>query len=204
VDNQVMTRIVLFVVAALAAASNLWAQEARPFEAGVNVTVATVGELDATDVGVSGRLAWFPVEAIGVEGEIGVSPADIPDSVAISSSRVEGLFGVTVGPRLGRLRPFVRLRPGFLRMAEAPEPVACILIFPPPLSCTLAGGRALFVADVGGGVSLDVTSATSLRIDVGDRMTRYPGPSFTRDRDVHDSSFFGHDVRLAIGAAWRF
>jgi hypothetical protein len=204
VDNQVMTRSALFVLAALAAAPSVWAQDARPFEAGVNVTVATISELDATDVGVTGRLAWFPVATIGVEGEIGVSPADIPDSVAISSSRVEGLFGVTVGPRLGRLRPFVRLRPGFLRIGEAPEPVACILIFPPPLSCTLAGGRTLFVADVGGGVSVDVTPATSLRIDVGDRMTRYPGPSFTRDRDVHDSTFFGHDFRLAIGAGWRF
>lgn len=199
-----MTRCVLFVLAALAAASSVWAQEARPFEAGVQVTVATVGELDATDVGVSGRLAWFPVAAIGVEGEIGLSPSDIPDSVAISSSRVEGLFGVTVGPQRGRLRPFARVRPGFLRVGEAPAPVACILIFPPPLSCTLAGGRTLFVADVGGGVSIDVTPRTSLRVDLGDRMTRYPGPSFSRDREVHDASFFGHDFRLAIGAAWRF
>ena len=98
----------------------------------------------------------------------------------------------------------VRHVPGFLRMAEAPEPVACILIFPPPLSCTLAGGRTLFVADVGGGVSVDVTPATSLRIDVGDRMTRYPGPSFGRGRRVRDSSFFDHDFRLAVGAGWRF
>ena len=200
-----MTRSVLFVLAALvAAAPSVWAQARGPVEAGVGVTVARLGELEATDVGVSGRLAWFPIDEVGVEGEVGIFPADVPDGVAISSSRVEGLFGVTVGPRLGLLRPFVRVRPGFLRVGAAPEPVACILIFPPPLSCTLAGGRTLFVADVGGGVSVDVAPAASVRIDVGDRMTRYPGPSFGRGRRVRDSSFFGHDFRLAVGVAWRF
>jgi hypothetical protein len=128
----------------------------------------------------------------------------VPEGTAISSNRVEGLFGVTAGPRLGRWRPFARLRPGFLRIGEAPEPVACILIFPPPLSCTLAGGRTLFALDVGGGVSVDVAPATSLRIDIGDRITRYPGPAFGRGRRVHDAAFHGHDLRVAVGAAWRF
>ncbi|MGE0444681.1 MAG: hypothetical protein AB7P99_05590 [Vicinamibacterales bacterium] len=199
-----MTRVWLLLLVLVAGAPAAFAQENRPFEAGAQLTIGRIGELDATDVGVSGRLSWFPAASLGVEAEVGFSPGDVPEGTAISSNRVEGLFGVTAGPRLGPWRPFARLRPGFLRIGEAPEPVACILIFPPPLSCTLAGGRTLFALDVGGGVSVDVTPGTSLRIDIGDRMTRYPGPAFGRGRRVHDRGFYGHDLRVAIGAAWRF
>ena len=54
--------------------------------------------------------------------------------------------------RIGRARLFGRLRPGLLRFGEAPGPIACILIFPPPLSCQLAAGKTLFALDVGAGV----------------------------------------------------
>ena len=37
---------------------------------------------------------------------------------------------------------------------EAPGPLACITIFPPPLSCELASGRTLMAFDLGGGVDV--------------------------------------------------
>jgi hypothetical protein len=181
-----------------------WAQTSQPFEIGAQIASQRVGELDATDVGVGGRAAWHPYQLIGVEGELNYYGSDIPDRTAISGSRVEGLFGITAGPRIGQVRPFARIRPGFLSVGSAPGPVACILIFPQPLSCALAGGDTLFALDVGGGVELFTPGKTFVRLDLGDRMLRYRGPAIDRSGEVHDDNFIGHDLRVAIGAGWRF
>jgi hypothetical protein len=174
------------------------------FELGVQVSSAVSSQFDATDVGLGGRIAWHPVEPLGIESEIDLYPADFPDQRAFSRGRVEGLFGVTVGPRFGRLRPFARLRSGFLNIREAPQPFPCILIFPPPLSCALASGRTLVAFDIGGGVELFATPRTFVRIDAGDRLLKYPGPVFARNFTRRDDAFFSHDFRFAAGAGLQF
>jgi hypothetical protein len=102
---------------------------------------------------------------------------------------------------LARVRPFAKLRPGFL--AFRGQPVVCILIFPPPLSCVLAAGRTVFALDAGGGVEVFATERTVVRVDVGDRLLKYPGPSFHNGRATQQS-FFSHDVRFSVGAGVRF
>ena len=174
------------------------------FELGVQVSSATSSQFDATDVGLGGRFAWHPVEPVGIESEINLYPADFPDQRPFSRGRVEGLFGVTVGPLFGRLRPFARLRSGFLNIREAPQPFPCILIFPPPLSCALASGRTLVAFDIGGGVEVFATPKTFVRIDAGDRVLKYPGPVFARNFTRRDDAFFSHDFRFAAGAGLRF
>ena len=99
------------------------------------------------------------------------------------------------------MRPFARLRPGFL--AFRGEPVVCILIFPPPLACQLAAGRTVFALDLGGGVELFAGSKTFVRVDAGDRMLKYPGPSFRNGRATQES-FYSHDFRVSAGAGVRF
>src|SRR2546426_1829186 len=113
------------------------------FDAGGQVAAVHSSEFDSGDVGFGGRFAWHPIDLVGVEAEMNVYPRTFPSShsVAFSSGRVEGLFGVTVGPRFARVRPFAKLRPGFLTFRR--QTIACILIFPPPLSCQLAAGRTL-------------------------------------------------------------
>jgi len=206
-SSRVLTVIVrasVIAVVVLCGQREVAAQDAR-LEVGGQITAATSGEFDDSDIGVGARLAWRPTGVIGFEGEVDWYPKDFPDSsVAISAGRVEALFGVTVGPQLGRFRPFARLRPGILRFQEAPAPVPCILIYPPPLGCSMAAGHTLFALDVGGGVEVQMTPRTFLRVDVGDRLVRYPGPAFDSDREVHDDDFFGHDVRVAAGAGFRF
>jgi hypothetical protein len=174
------------------------------FELGVQVPVAASGEFDRTDAGIGGRFAWRPTTLMGIEAEVNLYPRDFPDGTAFSRGRVEGLFGVTLGPTFSRARPFARLRPGFVQFRDAPQPFACILIFPPPLSCALASGQTVFALDVGGGVDVATTRKTFVRADAGDRLVRYPGPAFDRGGKVHDGSFFGHDFRFAIGAGLRF
>jgi len=171
------------------------------FDVGAHVAVTRSSEFDETDTGVGGRFSWHPVSLIGAEAEMTIYPASFPNANGFSRSRIEGLFGVTVGPRLPGLRPYARVRPGFLTFRG--QPVVCILIFPPPLSCQLATGRTLFALDLGGGVELFPASRAVIRVDVGDRILKYPGPSFRNGRATQDS-FYSHDFRLAAGAGVRF
>jgi hypothetical protein len=194
-----LTLVILLLLPAVAAA-----QSGDTFQVEGKLLTAMSGEIDALDVGVGGRLSWHPAPFLGVEAELGFYPSDIPRPRPISASRLEGLFGVTVGPRIGVLRPFARIRPGFLRMAEAPGPVACILIFPPPLTCSLAAGHTLLAVDIGGGIEANLARRAFLRVDVGTRLLRYPGPAFDRDRNVHDEDFFAANTRVALGAGLRF
>jgi hypothetical protein len=197
-DRHVL--FVFFVVVYVLVSSTAARAQGR-FEAGAQIVVAHSGEFDANDTGVGARFSWRPVDLVGVEAEMNAYPREFPRPRAFSRSRFEGLFGMTIGPRLGRVRPFAKLRPGFVRFRG--EPIACILIFPPPLSCTLAAGRTVFAIDLGGGVELSAGSRTFIRIDAGDRLMRYPGPSFTSGRVVQDH-FFSHDSRISAGAGARF
>jgi hypothetical protein len=171
------------------------------FDVGAHVAVARSSEFDDTDTGVGGRFSWHPVALVGADAEMTFYPASFPDANGFSRSRIEGLFGVTVGPRLAGMRPFARLRPGFLTFRG--QSVVCILIFPPPLSCELARGRTLLAMDLGGGAELFPTSRAVIRVDVGDRILKYPGPSFRNDR-MSQESFYSHDFRLSAGAGVRF
>jgi len=170
----------------------------------VVLALALASQFDASDAGVGARIAWQPVRVIGVEAEVVHYPSDFPDPRPFSRARTEGLFGATVGPRLDRVRPFARLRSGFVSVRDAPEPFPCILIFPPPLACRLASGDTLLAVDAGGGVEVAATSRTLVRVDAGDRILRYPGPVFDGNRDVRERAFFSHDFRLAASAGLRF
>lgn len=176
----------------------------RRFELGVQMSSAISGQFDSNDVGIGGRLSWQPVPGIGIESELNLYPGDFPDRPSFSRARVEGLFGITAGPAFDRVRPFARLRSGFLSIRAAPHPYACILIYPPPLSCELAAGRTLPIIDIGGGVELFATRIVFVRIDVGDRVLRYPAPVFDNDRTRRDDPFLGHDFRFAAGTGLRF
>lgn len=201
--DLIFVSFVLFVVIFVFVSSTATLHAQGRFDAGAQVVVAHSSEFDANDTGVGGRFAWHPVDLIGAEAEMNVYPRTFPSSrsVAFSSGRVEGLFGVTAGPRLGRVRPFAKLRPGFLSFRR--QLIACILIFPPPLSCQLAAGRTLFALDLGGGVEIFATGRTVVRVEAGDRLLKYPGPSF-RDGRVTQESFVSHDFRFAAGAGMRF
>ena len=206
--RYVLTGVVLLALIWAAPAA---AQPTHRFDAAVQVVVASVPQFDGSDFGVGGRLAWRTNEVLSFEGELNVYPDAYPSSNARSSQgsfsrrRVEGLFGVTAGVRLGTLRPFGKFRAGFLDVQGPSEPVVCILIFPPPLSCTLAGGRTLPAFDLGAGLELDVTPRMFLRIEGGDRMLKYPGPAFIETTgEFRDDAFFAHGFRFAAGGGWRF
>ena len=176
----------------------------RKMEVAGQLAVTDLDELDSTDFGFGGRFGFRATPVLTFEGELNFYPSDIPDVVPVTGSRFEGLFGVKVGPRFDRFSVFGKVRPGFLRFGEAPEPFPCIAIYPPPLSCIL-GGETVFALDLGGGVELYPTERSLVRFDVSDLMLDYPGPGFRRrGRTFDERGFWGHNLRFAVGAGFRF
>lgn len=196
--------------AVLATLVLLWAvpaaaQPAQRFEAAGHVVGASLPQFEGSDFGIGGRLAWHTDDVLSFEGELTFFPGDYPgDGLAFSRKRIEGLFGVTAGLRFGVVRPFAKFRAGFLDVRAAEPSFACILIFPPSLSCTLAAGQTLPAFDLGGGVEVDVATRAFIRVEVGDRMLKYPGPAIDVDGVSHPEPFYGHSLRFAAGAGMRF
>lgn len=196
----------LLSIVALVATVGVADARAQRLEAGVHAAVAQWSEFRGDDAGVGARLTFTLTPLLGVDAEATWYPSSFPpDTIAaFSGRRVEGLFGISVGPRIARLRPFAKAAAGFLKIGETPRVFACIAIYPPPLNCTLAGGQTLPAYELGGGLQVDATSRTFLRIDASRRFLKYPGPALTADRQMRRDDFLGGALRLTLGAGIRF
>ena len=178
---------------------------AQSFSAGAHFASARWSEFDGGDSGFGGRVTWMPSSMVGVDAEVTWYPSEFPpDRIAFSSNRVEALFGATIGPRISRVRPFVKAAAGFLKVGRPIEGLVCPAISPPRVSCTLAFGRTLPAYEIGGGIEAGVGSRAFVRADVTDRILKYPGPALTRDLDFRDGDFFGHALRVTIGGGVKF
>jgi hypothetical protein len=197
-----MRRFLLVLFCTVVVPAHAWAQS-QSFEAGIGAVLAYSNQFDDVDLGVSGRLAWNPSSILGIEGEATLYPGEFPGGVGFSARRVEGLFGMTIGPRIHRVRPFARARAGFLAFAAASGPMACITIYPPPLACVLAAGATMPAFDLGGGLEVGVTDRAFVRADAGVRYLKYPGPSFSR-AVAYPDGFYSPDVRLAFSGGFKF
>src|SRR5262245_17019293 len=197
-----LRRLFLAVCVLFAPASALAQSDSAEFELGGQFAIAKSSEFDAVDLGFGGRFAWLPGDVLGLESEINFYSNGFPSVIPFSHRRIEGLFGATVGPTLGPVRPFGKARAGFLNIKGSPENIICLLTFPPQIRCELANGRTVPVFDFGGGFEL-LSSRAFARIDIGDRLIRYPGPVFARG-GVRNDPFFSHDLRLGAGAGLRF
>ena len=178
---------------------------AQSFAVGGHFTSSRWSEFEGADNGFGGRVTWMPSSSIGIDADLTWYPSDFePDGVPFSQRRFEGLFGATIGPRLNAVRPFAKASAGFLNVGPTGGAFACIAIFPPPLACALAGGDTLPAFEIGGGVEIDAASRYFFRADITDRILKYPGPTLTPDFEVNDEGFFGHALRITLGAGLRF
>ena len=197
------TRIASFVL--LAVLFFAPAAKAQSFDLSANFIASQWSEFDETDFGVGARLAWKPTPLIGIEGDFNWYPDGYPDSrFGFSDYRFEGVAAVTVGPRLGRLRPFARFGGGFLKSDRSEEPIICPAIFPPLLGCQLATGATMPTLEVGGGLEYSMTTRTFLRFDAGWRFIKYPGPTFTNNLELKEDGFWGGALKFTLGGGWRF
>jgi hypothetical protein len=166
----------------------------------------TSNEFSGTDRGFGGLLSWHRLDPLDVEAEVNFYPKNLTVNgrAPFSRGRVEGLIGITVGPLLGHIRPFGTFRTGFVTFRSAPSPLACPAIFPPILSCTLAKGEAVIATVLGGGVEAFPLPHAVLRIELGDRLTNYPGPAIDTSGEAHSMAFWSNEFRFVAGAGVRF
>jgi hypothetical protein len=197
------TRIASFVL--LLTVFSTSAAVAQSFDLSANFVGSQWSEFDGVDYGIGGRFAWKPSPVIGLETELNWYPTEFPgEGITFTGDRIEGLVAFTAGPRIGRVRPFVRAGAGFLQATGAPEPFACILIYPPPLSCLLAQGKTMPSVEIGGGVEVSTSGNTFFRFDALDRILKYPGPTFGPADEISEKGFFGHAFKFTLGGGWRF
>jgi hypothetical protein len=197
------TRIASFVVVAVLAGFS--AANAQSFDLSANFIASQWSEFDDTDFGVGGRLAWKPTPLIGIEGDFNWYPNGYPGArFGFSDYRLEGLAAITVGPQMGRLRPFARFGGGFLKTARAEDPIVCPAIFPPLVGCQLATGATMPTFEVGGGLEYSMTARTFLRFDAGWRFLKYPGPTLTDNLELKENGFWGGALKFTFGGGWRF
>jgi hypothetical protein len=208
-DHGPMTSRVLFFHSALLgslllAAPSLHAQaEDRRGDVSLQASVRSLSEFDETETGLGARLSYRFRSWLAADGEVSFFPGNV-GSPAFSSSRLEGLAGVRIGPRLGRTGVFAAVRGGAVRFAEAPEPFPCILIFPPPLVCSISGGDTLPSVQLTGGVEIFPGDRVVVRVEAGDQLLRYSGPAFTADREVFEDSRWSHNFKATASIGLRF
>lgn len=178
------------------------AQEAR-FEAGLEVPIVKLSQVDQADTGLGLRLGFDLSRSVALEAALGHFPGDLGDP-AFSGSRTQALLGLKLGRRGEQVGAFATLRGGVTSFSEAPEPFPCILIYPPPLTCRLAAGDTLPTLGFGGALEYYPSPRAVLRLEAGDQLLRYPGPVLDGEGQAREADFWDHDLRLTVGFGWRF
>jgi hypothetical protein len=175
-------------------------------QVGGHVGVLRLSELSTTDAGVGADVAWRFSPSLAIDGAFTWFPGSDASTGASGrrQQRTLGLAGLRTGVSAGAVDLFARGRAGYLRFGSQPA-TACILIFPTPLVCQLAGGYTAFAAEIGGGASVAVIPSGRLRASVsaGDLMVRY-GVQALRPDGTTTEGFISHNLLVTIGAAWQF
>jgi hypothetical protein len=186
----------------LASAAPAPADEPR-WDAAAELSLARSGAVDETAAAGGLRLTFRPAGAFALDAAALVAPADLGEP-AFSASQTELSLGLRVGPRPDPFGFYVAVRGGTLRFAGAPDPFACVAIFPPPLACILAQGRTSAQVQLAAGVERLLGEAWLVRLEVGDRVVRMPGPSFDASGEARQDDFWSHELRAAVAVGLRF
>jgi hypothetical protein len=174
------------------------AQSPARLEAGAQFSALRNSDADITDYGFGGRIGWQASRWLDLEAAADVFPSG-KDDVVRGGRKLHVLAGPRAGWRSARIGLFAKSRVGVARIGEGrPDDGPCILIFPPPGSCYDADTRLAF--DLGGVVEAYLSPRATLRLDIGDLMTRL-GDSSSR---FNGTSSPTHDLLVSVGAGWRF
>ena len=195
---------VLVLVAGLLGLGALSEPAERRADASVRFVLAHYDQFDETDAGLGADVSYRLADWIAADAQLSFFPDELGEPVAFSGSRLEGLIGLRVGHRFGNAGLYGALRPGVVKFSEAPAPRPCILIFPPPLECSLAGGKSLLALNYGAGFELHPGDRAVIRAEVGDLMIRYSGPAFDKDREIFADHLWSHNLRATASFGIRF
>ena len=193
--------IAAIVLVAVFPATGVVADEPRA-DASLRLGLTDYHDLDATDFSLGAGLSYRFTSWLATDAVLSLAPSDLGDP-AFSGSRTEGALGVRLGPHLERTGVYAAVRPGFVKFSEPNEPTVCILIFPPPLRCTLATGKSVFALDLAGGLQLS-TDRGLLRFEVGDRLVKYPGPVLDIETGPSFDGYWSHNLAASVAVGVRF
>ena len=174
-----------------------FAAEERRFEVSAFASWLHYSEFGEDDLGfgVRGGFRLNRTFALELEGEH--FPSDLGGLIPFSTSRSAAGLRLRAGWERGKWGLFARLGPGFASFAEAPEPLLCLAVFPPPLTCQVGAGLTVPSVGFGGGLELRPSDRSVLRLDVEDSMLHYP-EAFRRDHR------WQHHLRATLGVGLRF
>ena len=116
------------VVLSLLVAPSAAAQSSRPIDVSAQFSTLNLANLDATSVGVGGRVTVALSRWLSIDGELSVYPNDNftesgfviagDGGLTFKRRRLEGLAGVKIGWRNDRFGVFGKARPGFVRLTN--------------------------------------------------------------------------------------
>lgn len=164
------------VVLSLLVAPSAAAQSSRPIDVSAQFSTLNLANLDATSVGVGGRVTVALSRWLSIDGELSVYPNDNftesgfviagDGGLTFKRRRLEGLAGVKIGWRNDRFGVFGKARPGFVRLTN--RGVDCTGDVCPLILVALPVYKTEFALDLGGMVEFYPTPRTVARFDVGD------------------------------------
>lgn len=176
-----------------------------------NVTVDRSRHIEP---GFGGRIGYRAGNHVTVEAEVNFFPRD---RFFEDGRKVQGLFGAKVGTRWEKIGVFGKARPGFLYLAKGnfePRPgVACITIFPPPVTCFEAKGKTGLALDAGGVLELYPSPRTIVRFDLGDTIVHLSErnvavsiapPFIPGGVIIRRPAETTHNVQASVGFGFRF
>lgn len=191
------------VLAGLVAGPSLRASEPG-FEVALLGAVTDRRELEATDYGFGLRPSWRLASWIALDAEAMLAPGGLGGSRPFSSSRTEFLGGLRFGRDLGSSGAYGLLRGGVVRFGEAEAPFPCILIFPPPLTCSIAQGDTVPALEFGAGYQHAINERARLFVELRDQVVKFEGPVMDAGFEPRLESFWSHNPRLTFGVGWAF
>jgi len=177
--------------------------EERAGAATVGASWTDYSQFDDTSFGLDVTMSRRITSWLAADAQLGFSPSDL-GARAFSGSRFEGYLGLRGGPRIGAHQLFAAIRPGFVSLSEASEPIFCLAIFPPTLGCSLADGETLFALQLGGGLELVPSESSVVRVEAGSLLLKYPGPAIAKGFEVFEDSLWSHNLRLGVSVGLRF
>ncbi|MGH9769153.1 MAG: hypothetical protein ACREAB_17130 [Blastocatellia bacterium] len=153
------------------------------------------GERLQNDVGLGGRISYFAMKHLALEGEINHFPRELQTS----GSRTQYLFGPRAGIRFDKVGIFAKARPGFMRFSEGRKPVSDL-----PGGFGIFRGKNVFAFDFGGVVEFYQSNRFFTRVDLGDTLIRNTDRETVNGGPIRSVSEINHNFQLSLGFGMRF
>jgi hypothetical protein len=195
-----MRKLTLIVIALLLCGSSSWLFAQKRVEAGMFLDYLSISQTNTNNFGVGGRLGYRIHRNVMMEGELAydyginfdeayrnVTNGDITAIGRTTIGVTHGLFGPTLQPAKGGLRPFATLKAGFVDFRLSPS----LLPFSDVTSTVLGIRTSSLNVAIYPGVGVEASlGPVGLRLELGD--------------EIYFNSGGHNNLRITFGPILRF